>query len=99
MGDAKFRWGTLTLDGETRLPSSPYNLSSDYNDAQFSILATARSLFHLSVLETTTVHQFLTAYSLPSKSIRFFTPNLTLIVCAYFRLKRDNIFLPIKLSK
>ena len=49
-----------------------------FNDAQFSILATARSSFHLSVLEATYINS-LTAYSLPSKRIRLFTPNFTLI--------------------
>ena len=43
--------------------------------------------------------QFLAAYSLPSKRIRLFTPNFTLISCAHFRLKRSTLFPPIKLSK
>ena len=68
-----------------------------YNDAHFSILATARSSFHLSVLEATYIN-FLQPI-LPSKRIRLFTPNFTLISGAHFRLKQNNIFPPIKSSE
>ena len=45
------------------------------------------------------LHQFYTAYSLPSKRIGLFIPNFTLISGAHFRLKRNNIFPPIKSSE
>ena len=60
-----------------------------FNDAQFSILATARSLFHLSVLEAT--YQFLTAYSPSSKGIRSFTSNFTLNF-SHFSDETETIF-------
>ena len=46
------------------------------------------------------LHQFLTAHSLPSKTIRLFTPNFKLTLfffCAHFWLKWYKIFSPIKL--
>ena len=69
-----------------------------YNDAQFSILATARSLFHLSVLEATYISSLQSVLCQQKKFI-LFTLNFTLISCAHFRLKRNDIFPPIKLSK
>ena len=42
------------------------------------------------------LHQFFTAFSLRSKTIHLFTPNLTLISGAHFQLKQNNIFPPIQ---
>ena len=77
-----------------------------YNNAQFSILATARSLFHLSVLKATYIRSYIAdlkhkvfLFFLPTKRIHSFTPNFTFISCAHFRLKQNDIFPPIKLSK
>ena len=57
-------------------------------------------IFVLFIKSGSKLHQFLSAYSLPSKRIRLFTPNFALkFFCAHFRLKRNNIFPPIKLPK
>ena len=44
------------------------------------------------------LRQILTTYSLPSKGIRLFTPNFTLLF-SLFRRNRNNIFPPIKLPE
>ena len=62
------------------------------NDAQFFILATARSSFHSSILEATYFYQFLAAYSLLSKRICLFTLNFTLIFLCTFPTKTKQYF-------
>ena len=71
-----------------------------YNDAQFSILATARSSFHF-ISSGSNLHQFLTAYSLLSKRICLFihSPKFHISFFSNFQLKQNNILPPIKLPK
>ena len=66
-----------------------------YNDAQFSMLATARVLFHLIGLETTYINS-LQPILCRLKKICLFSPNFTIISCAHFGQKPNNIFRPIK---
>ena len=57
-----------------------------FNDVQLSILVTARSWFHLSVLESTYTNSLQ-----PSEGICLFTPNFTLIFFHFFD-KTETIF-------
>ena len=60
-----------------------------FNDAQFSILATARSSFHLSVLEATYINALQSILS--PKGIRLFISNFTLIFF-HFSDETETIF-------
>ena len=62
------------------------------------MLATAGSSFHLSVLEATYLNS-LQPIPCRQKDLVYLPANFTLISCAHFELKQNNIFRPIKLSK
>ena len=72
------------------------------HDAQFSVLAAARPLFRLSVLEAIYSNSLQPTFCRrPSKRIRLFTLNFTPIFCAHFGLKPNNNFLtnqPVKMT-
>ena len=69
-----------------------------FNDVQFSILATARSSFHLSVAEATYINS-LQPILCRQKEIVYSLQISHYILFSLFRQKRNNIFPPIKLPE
>ena len=67
-----------------------------YNNPQFSILASARSSFHLSVLEATYINS-LQPTLCRQKEFVYSLQISNNFFCAHFRLKRNNTFPLIKL--
>ena len=69
-----------------------------FNDAQFSILATARSSFHLSVLEATYINS-LQPILCRQKNSFIHSKFYINFFFSLFRQNRNNIFPPIKLPE
>ena len=70
-----------------------------YNDAQFSILATARASFHLSVLEATYINFLRPILCCQKEFVYSLQISHQFFFLLQFWLKRNNIFRPIKLPK
>ena len=70
-----------------------------YNDAQFSILAAARSSFHLSVLEATYINSLQPILCRQNEFVCSLQISHQIFFVSFFRQNRNNIFPPIKLPK